>query len=254
VSALGPINASGRFRYALTAIYGGSQRKMAAALGVSQAAVSRVISGHQDPSPRMLLALSRIGELDASWVLTGEHQPDALVEQSPWLPVVQDVVRSPSEIDLVKAERRAVAAAEYSDTRYFVRLHDRDQVASRLGFQIAAGDLLLVETQPAYWLLHQERLERRFIIIDLGDRLSLVRTGTRSRSKGEGDCVSVSLTTGGTMRLVVEPTMASVASGPRKRLIDIDGLPATPRRAKRRRTRLAMTDIAGVVIMLLRPL
>src|SRR5262245_10234320 len=56
-------------------VWGGNPARMAREVGVSTAAVSRVLSGEQVPSTRLIEALAHRSEINIHWLLTGEGDP-----------------------------------------------------------------------------------------------------------------------------------------------------------------------------------
>jgi len=139
-----------RFGWALAAVWAGSQSQMAADLGVSQALISRVTRGLQQPGPRLLKALSKQPTLNSVWALTGTGEPYANPSaRIATLPISNRPLPGlPSRHrGLLTGEQLAVSTAESSDSRYFLRA-DARYVQPLV---IERGDLLLFETDARIW-------------------------------------------------------------------------------------------------------
>src|SRR3954470_7652077 len=90
----GPETPGGRVERLLREVWGGSQRRMAADLGVSQALISKVVRGEQVPGRKPLEAPARPPRHPAAWVYEGKGEPFAEpdrveVTAEPMLPVAR---------------------------------------------------------------------------------------------------------------------------------------------------------------------
>jgi transcriptional regulator with XRE-family HTH domain len=158
-----------RFEYILRAYFGGSQSSFAKALGCTQGAISKVTGGRQSPGPRLLLALASLEGLDRKWALLGEGSPpdpDRPAVAKLALPVMEEFPAGKfRKRDLAKAgEFRAVGLADFSATRFFIRASKNLVPVTLLGSEFQAGDLLLVETDAAFWKHDLNRLDGRFCL------------------------------------------------------------------------------------------
>ena len=66
-----------RFEWLLKHHFGDSITLMAAAVGASHAALSRVLNHGQPPSAQMIEGLARSGRIDLNWLLLGEWRGGA---------------------------------------------------------------------------------------------------------------------------------------------------------------------------------
>ena len=66
---------SGRLNRVLDVKFRGNQSEMARATGVSQASLSRVIRGVQEPGRRLMCAVAALPGVDDVWMFTGRGEP-----------------------------------------------------------------------------------------------------------------------------------------------------------------------------------
>src|SRR4051794_31806674 len=148
----GPETPGGRVERLLREVWGGSQRRMAADLGVSQALISLVVRGEQAPGRKLLEALARHPRGDATGVYEGKGGPLADLDRSvpsgePMLPVARCVLPGPpqGESALMTGSLFPVAASFHRASRYWLEVQPHDPVALAPEQRIAVGDLLLME-------------------------------------------------------------------------------------------------------------
>jgi hypothetical protein len=146
-----------RVRHVLWALFAGSQTAMAATVHVSQSAVSRVVSGKQEPSVKMMRSMATLPGVDKKWALEGigvwPETPEPVLASEPFLPVVDEFFAKMSadrQRD-VSSERRAIAPTDYRPTRYFFRVSSLSVLTRVPELRISAADLLLVETDASRW-------------------------------------------------------------------------------------------------------
>ncbi len=65
----------GRALWMLTSLHAGKRNRLAAAIGVSTAAVSRIFQGKQRIGPRMVAALAAHPRINPAWVTDGLGEP-----------------------------------------------------------------------------------------------------------------------------------------------------------------------------------
>jgi len=146
-----------RVHYVLWTLFGGSQTAMAASVGASQSAISRVMSGKQAPTEKMMRSLAALAGVDKRWALEGiggcPETPEPRLASEPFLPVVDEFVAKMSadrQRD-VSSERRTIAPSDYRPTRYFFRVSGLSVLTQVPELRIVPADLLLVETDVNRW-------------------------------------------------------------------------------------------------------
>jgi hypothetical protein len=144
-----------RFARILELRFAGNRSAFAKALGCSPSFVSRVVAGKKQPGSKLLLALADQPGLDRRWVLTGEGDPfDAQASENAAVPVVDRLLPGPPPKyqEMLTGERRGISEAEFSRSRYFLRLAPAEPfLAAPENPQLQAGDLLLMECELTKW-------------------------------------------------------------------------------------------------------
>jgi len=126
---------------------------MAEAVGVSQSAISQIVTGKRHAGPKLLSLLSSHPKVNATWLYGGEGEPllsprfDGAADE-PHLPIAtQPLPGDPTAYkDLLSGRSLAVARSEYAASRYFLELGRQDPIRRDKHRMVAPGDLLLVET------------------------------------------------------------------------------------------------------------
>jgi hypothetical protein len=140
-----------RIEWVLDHLYGGNQRRMAAAMGQDQAYLSRIINGRQAAGPAFLEALYGVPLVNPPWLVEGVGEP-LLPPTRGTLPVSNCVLPgSPQEhANLLSGSRHPVADALDRESRYWLRTSEMGHLVSVPGWGIHAGDLLLLESSPEW--------------------------------------------------------------------------------------------------------
>ena len=127
---------------------------MATDTGLSQSAISNVVTGRRAPGRKILATVSAHPLVNATWLLTGEGEPLVMEEQPGhagrhFCPVAGELLTgSPRDCrDRLTGQYRPVAAPDYGECRYWFQLAT-DEFIDR-GF--APGDWLLMDTD-GFWL------------------------------------------------------------------------------------------------------
>ncbi len=159
----------------LDLLWAGKQRQMAADLGVSHAAISRIVRGKQAVGPRMLATIAGYRGVNAEWLRIGLGEPliDPAMAASAgdWLAPVAKVILPgmPAEHSgLLTGERLAVANAYRRLTRYVLVVGPDDPIVRVEAAKVAAGDYLLMEADAATWLGNPMILAGRLVAVRLG--------------------------------------------------------------------------------------
>lgn len=168
----GPETLGGRIERLLREVWGGSQRRMAADLGVSQALISMVVRGEQAPGRKLLEALAGHPGINATWIYEGKGEPNISPGQDvptgePMLPVARCVLPGPpqGESALMTGSLFPVAASFHRASRYWLEVQLHDPVALAPERKVAAGDLLLMESDAGVWGWNPQVLAGRLCAI-----------------------------------------------------------------------------------------
>lgn len=143
-----------RLQFVLRKIWGGSQTRMARDTGISQSAISNVITGRQQPGRHILAAVASHPLVNAAWLLTGTGTPivgDAADE--PMLPVTRALFEGPPDAhsDLLQSYFYPVPRRQFKATRYWFEIDEEHPYVSDAELKIAAGDKVLFETDRSSW-------------------------------------------------------------------------------------------------------
>ncbi len=140
-----------RVKFLLDYHWGGNQRQMARDLAVSQGLISKIVRGHQGAGKRFLATLARQPGVNAGWVLRGEGQPLNLPPRGT-LPVAAGVLPGLPEqhAHLLTGARHPVAEALDRPSRYWLELPSGSPLLGDESLRLLAGDLLLIEADPAW--------------------------------------------------------------------------------------------------------
>lgn len=159
-----------RVRFLLEYHWGGNQRQMARDLAVSQGLISKIANGHQGAGRRFLTTLAHQPGVNADWVLRGEGQPLTLPPQGT-LPVALGVLPGPLDehAQLLTGQRHPVAEALDRPSRYWLELPSTSPLLRDNSLWLLAGDLLLMETDPA-WVNRPDLIEGRLCGVRLPRR------------------------------------------------------------------------------------
>jgi hypothetical protein len=145
-------------------VWQGNQARMAEDLGVSRPVISRVLTGKQQPTGKLLAALlRRHPDVNLHWLLSGHGEPfiepGVEVGGGRLRPVVDDLLPGPPDEHpgLLSGLGYPVAAAFDAPSRYWYRipagaavLRRTEEIALGGAEKIASGDLLLVETSEKW--------------------------------------------------------------------------------------------------------
>ncbi len=158
-SAPGPKSTvSDRVKWLLVAVWNGNRSEMARAAGVSHSIVTRVVLDQQLPGRRFLQALAAVPKVSPAWLLSGEGLPlladHENVRAEGWpVPISTQLLSGPlaHQRHLCLNEFLPVAGQFYSPNCYWFRIGVRDAIVAAPHRNIAAGDLLLLETDASVW-------------------------------------------------------------------------------------------------------
>ncbi len=148
----------GRVELVLRQLYDGDQSKMATETGVSQPQISLVVGGRRSPGPKFIAGLAKIPGINIEWLRSGAGEPfaAAAVAAKPTggrsLPIATCPLPGSPQVNagLLSGASFPVAEPSFKGSRYFYAAQTTDPVV-RAGLDVRPGDLLLFETDPAFW-------------------------------------------------------------------------------------------------------
>lgn len=149
---------SDRVTWLLKNVWNDNRSAMARDVGVTHSVIIKVAAGQQNPGRRLIGAIASHPKVNPAWLLTGEGEP--LLSENPaaptegWpVPIFNHlIVGSPGENrSLWRGESFPVPGSLYRQTRYWLRVLMTDPIVKQPHLGIRPGDLLLMETDPAWW-------------------------------------------------------------------------------------------------------
>ncbi|MEI7684650.1 MAG: helix-turn-helix transcriptional regulator [Planctomycetota bacterium] len=183
-----------RFIYLMNKLAGGSQRNFAGLLGCSQAVISKIVNGEQEPGPHLIRLVRGLPGVDVEWLETGDGEPlvgGTLQSAVGTVPMARKLI--PGSI----AKNRTyltgcsvnVPATIATTTVYGIEA-GRCATMEVLGEEfIRISDILIVESDPSAWRFNVGVLDNRLVIACLHDKnLCICRT---SSLEGFDDRVNV---------------------------------------------------------------
>jgi hypothetical protein len=157
-----------RFEWLLQHEFANSITVMAAALGASHAALSRVINHGQLPGATMIEALARSGRVNLDWLLAGDadEPPARGPATSSFLPVSDRLLPGPpgaspealGHLGLPTASPFALGDG------YWFRVPSDSPLVARDAEEVAPGDYLLITAGPA-WVGREEAYVGRIVVL-----------------------------------------------------------------------------------------
>jgi len=170
----------------LNLLWEGRQRRMAADLDISPAAISRIVRGEQAVGPRVLATIASHPRVNGTWLRTGIGEPQLVTAPErpvdDWLAPIANVILPglPAENEgLLGGVRLAVAGAYRRPSRYVLVVGADDPIVRADGVKVAAGDRLLLDSDPEVWRGNQQVLAGRIVAVRVRRpyRMGCVRAG-----------------------------------------------------------------------------
>jgi hypothetical protein len=165
-----------RFCNLLTSFWRGNQSQMGRDLGVAQTVISRVSRGQEPPYVLMeaLASYEAAGRrINLNWLLRGDGDPflAAPGDQGSGLfvPLARQLLPGPPQEypHLLDLRQVAVVPAMHSPTAYGYVLLSEDAITQNTAEKVAVGDVILLETAPA-WTKDLDRCRGRLCAFRLG--------------------------------------------------------------------------------------
>jgi hypothetical protein len=254
----------GRVIWVLDQLFSGNQREMSRAVGVSQASISRVISGTQEPGRQLIVAIASLPTVNDTWIYTGRGEPLSLkpYDQSSRhgdcaLPVALKIIPGAPKDHLLylTGSNFPIPQQFHGASRYWLRFSETIPITLAAGAKLVSGDLLLLDSDAATWKGKPDVLRSRLCAVPIAresdSKLALLRWSLDAEFEGQ--------------RLVYDeepPILAGrapalhLAEGPAFDFVDEeDGLPQESTRtiSQRTPTVVGMSAIVAVVILMVRP-
>ena len=184
----------GRLNRVLDVIFRGNQGPMACATGVSQASLSRVIRGVQEPGRRLMCSVAALPGVDAVWLFTGRGEPFP----APVRAFSGEADKPRSHASSCPDRRPSTSTSSPGcPCRSTTRASPRRPTGSYRGGRpdtlateqkVAAGDMLLIEADPATWRYDPEAAIDCLVALQVGkraDREVYISLRQQGAAKGE---------------------------------------------------------------------
>jgi hypothetical protein len=149
----------GRARWMLDNLHDGRQARLAAAIGVSTAAVSRIFQGAQKIGPRIAAALAAHPVINPAWVSFGHGAPIRDLGSPPevpgarMLPVYPKLLPgSPERLYSLAPLLFPVLLTCFGEHCYWYQVPDDDPIVGDDRWMINPGDLLLLNYDVDEWV------------------------------------------------------------------------------------------------------
>lgn len=176
----------GRILWLLVNLYENNQRRMAADLDLSQAAISRVVRGEQKAGRRLTAAIAAHPKINPTWLYAGEGEPLLPKDRrSPpggrGLPVAATLLPgAPDEhLGLFTGMHFPIADFFHRESRYWWQIPADHPVTRHDASKVKPGDLLLLETEGRDWLDADDLV--------LSGKLCVLHRGTKKLKHREPD-------------------------------------------------------------------
>lgn len=156
-----------RVTWLLEHVWGGNRSQMARDIGVSHSVLAKIASGTQSAGRRILGAIAAHPKVNPTWLLTGHGEPllasSTAAPAEGWpLPISRQLLwlRPREQRDFFTGETFPVAGALYRETRYWLRVLPANSLVQHPFLSVRPYDLLLMETDPAFWAT-AEQIDQR---------------------------------------------------------------------------------------------
>ncbi len=147
--------AAQRVEWVLKKVWNGSQTRMAADIGVSQSAISHVLTGRQQPGRKFLAAVSSNSVINSTWLITGEGDPLVTQITEPGRRALYIARRlfegHPEDNGDCLGTMLEVPIRFYRPSRYWYEVAPGSPLTSYDGLRIRIGDYVLFESDRRAW-------------------------------------------------------------------------------------------------------
>jgi len=164
-----------RLVFLLEALWSGNRSAMAAAIGCSHTAISQVATGKRPLGGRLMKLVAEHPKVNPIWLLSGEGEPllaeGTGVPSEGWpVPVVHSPLPGPPmEHPALLTGRTFPAPGVWArESRYWLQIRDGQEITTAMGSRLAAGVLLLIETDVGDFRREPQQLNGRLGVINTG--------------------------------------------------------------------------------------
>ncbi len=144
-----------RVEWLLKNVWEGVQVKMASDIGVTQSAISNIITGRQQPGRKFLAAVASNPAINSKWLISGDGEPLARPNSEPGrraLYVARTLFEGyPDDHGDCLGDMLEVPLRLYRPTRYWFEIPAACPLVSVSSLKIAVGDLVLFEPDQKGW-------------------------------------------------------------------------------------------------------
>jgi hypothetical protein len=156
-----------RVTYLLENVWNDNRSEMARDIGVTPSVLTKVAAGTQSAGRRLLAAIASHPKVNPAWVMSGEGEP-VLAERSSaptdgWpVPIARHLLPgSPDQHrDLLSGETFPLAGGLFRQSRYWLKMHPSEPITRHRWVAVRPDDLLLMETDRAFWTTEESVAER----------------------------------------------------------------------------------------------
>lgn len=144
-----------RVDWVLKKVWGGSQTRMAEEIGVSQSAISNVVTGRQEPGRKFLASVAGNSLINSTWIITGQGDPLVTLGSEAGRRAAY-VARQlfegrPDEHGDCLGHMLEVPLPFYRPSRYWLQVDGTSPLIEAEQLRIAVGDIILFEPDPTGW-------------------------------------------------------------------------------------------------------
>jgi transcriptional regulator with XRE-family HTH domain len=147
-----------RVDWVLKKVWSGSQTRMAEDIGVSQSAISNVVTGRQQPGRKLLAAVSSNSLINSTWLITGEGDPLITLGTEPGRRALYVARRlfegHPEDNGDCLGSMMEVPIPYYRPSRYWMQVHSDSPLVNHEPLKIAVDDFVLFEPDQSGWPEH----------------------------------------------------------------------------------------------------
>ena len=184
------VSAGDRVRHILELHWKGNQTEMARAIGCSQASLSKVLNRKIEPGKRLLSLMAKHPNLNPEWVFSGKGKPLKAEERANTglqIPIAKQVLPGPPDAfpEFLTEFTFAWASSAKTGARYWLQVQHSDPITRSPLVKIAKGDLLLMETDRAFFP-PVDALVEHLCAVRLGASTKLALVSHRTASPEDG--------------------------------------------------------------------